>query len=105
MSAKIVTVSQDLIWSPEDVQQLWFFPDGSQYLQYSPHFHAIFTNGFRQSFPLMYSFVVVLEGKLSVKEYWGKTQYRINVKDQVWFDRGSGRKVPQIYRKILRNTT
>lgn len=89
MSAKIVTVSPGLIWAPPEVERLWFFPDGSQYLRYSPHFHMIAKGGFRQNFPLTTCFVVVLEGKLSVKDFYGKTFQKITVEDQVWFKRGT----------------
>lgn len=89
MAAIIVSVSPDLIWEPQNVERLWFFPDGSQYLKYSPHFHMIFSGGFRQNLPLIYSFVVVIEGKLSIKNYCGDTTQKINVRDQIWYYRGS----------------
>lgn len=90
MAAKIVTVSPKpdyLIWYPENINRLWFFPNGSEYLRYSPHFHAIYHGGFRQNLPLVYMFVVVLEGKLSVKDYWGETTHRIEVSDHTWYFR------------------
>jgi hypothetical protein len=96
MAARITSVSPGLIWTPEGIQRLWFFPDGSEYLRYSPHFHMIFEGGFRQNLPLIYSFVVVHEGKLSVKDYWGTTNHKIEVRNQVWCFRG-GIPVPKIY--------
>lgn len=87
MAARIVTVTPDSIWEPEDVERLWFFYNGSQYLRYSPHFHVIYRSGFRQNFPLTHMFVVVMEGKLSVKDYYGGTVERIVVRDQVWYFR------------------
>lgn len=105
MSAQIVTVSPDLIWAPEGVQRLWFFPDGSEHLRYSPHFHMIFESGFRQNLPLQHwaspTFVVVMDGKLSVKNFYGRTLKRILVKDQVWFDRGSGRRAQGVYAMMV----
>lgn len=91
MSAKIVTVSREVpfIWDPGELERLWFFPDGSEYLRYSPHFHAIHRGGFRQNFPLIHMFVVVLAGKLSIKDYSGFTVRKIEVRDQVWFVKGS----------------
>jgi hypothetical protein len=59
MSAQITTITQDLVWAPGDVERLWFFPDGSEHLRYSPHFHIITKSGFRQNFPLTHMFVVV----------------------------------------------
>lgn len=87
MAARVVTVSPDMIWEPPDIQRLWFFPDGSEYLKYSPHFHIIYQSGFRQNMPLCYMFFIVLEGKLSIKDYWGRTTRKIEVWDQVWFTR------------------
>lgn len=101
MAAKITIVSSDLVWRPEPVERLWFFPDGSQYLRYSPHFHAIWSGGFRQNFPLTHMFVVIHEGKLSVKNYTGYTYERIHVRDQVWFVRGTIRKAQGVYAQLL----
>lgn len=98
MAAKIAIVERGVnsftqqpmarVYQPENVERLWFFPDGSEYLRYSPHFHMIYSGGFRTNFPLVYGFVVVLEGKLSIKDYAGFTQRKIDVRDQVWFVRG-----------------
>lgn len=101
MAARVTTVSPDLIWSPEGIERLWFFPEGSEYLKYSPHFHMIFKGGFRQNMPLCYMFIIVLEGKLSLKDYWGKTTSRIEVRDQVWYHRGTKSRAPWAYRKML----
>lgn len=88
MAAEIVTVSLDgHVWFTDDVNRLWFFPDGSQYLKYSAHFHVIYDGGFRQNLPLTHMFVVVQEGKLSVKDYWGRTTHRIEVSDHTWYFR------------------
>jgi hypothetical protein len=100
MSARITTITQDLIWEPPDVERLWFFPDGSEHLRYSPHFHIITKSGFRQNFPLTHMFVVVFDGKLSVKDYYGKTNVRINVRDQVWYFRDSDRRAKHVYASV-----
>jgi hypothetical protein len=104
MAAEITTVSRDLIWSPQDVQRLWFFPDGSRYLRYSSHFHMIFKSGFRQNLPLMHwtnpLFVVVYNGKLSVKNFWGTTIHKIEVIDQVWYYAG-GLRAPKTYALVV----
>lgn len=81
MAAKIVTVSPNLIWEPEELQRLWFFPDGSEYLQYAPHFHAIYPNGFRTNLPLNHMFVIVMEGKFSIKDYYGQT---VRIRVETW---------------------
>lgn len=101
MSAKIVTVSPTLVWTPEEISRLWFFPEGSEFLRYAPHFHAIHHSGFRQNLPLNYMFVVVLEGKLSIKDFSGFTTHKIDVRDQVWFMRGQEDRTPKLYAKIL----
>lgn len=101
MAAKIVTVSPDVIWEPVGVQRLWFFPDGSEYLRYAPHFHLIYDGGFRQNMPLVYMFFVIMEGKLSIKSYWGNTNERIDVRDQVWFYRGTNRLAKRAYAMML----
>jgi hypothetical protein len=105
MAAKIVTVSRHgetpLIWDPGPLERLWFFPDGSEYLRYSAHFHAVHRGGFRQNLPLCHMFVVVLEGKLSVKNYWGTTFSKIEVRDQIWFTRGTERPCPRVYRTMF----
>lgn len=88
MAAKIVTVSPGLVWTPPEPARLWFFPDGSQYLKYAPHFHMIQPGGFRQNLPLSHMFVVILEGKLSIKDYYGRTFQRIVIRDQVWYKPG-----------------
>lgn len=104
MAARVTTVSPDLIWTPEGINRLWFFPEGSQYLKYSPHFHMIFNGGFRQNMPLCYMFIIVLEGKLSVKNYWGQTTERIEVMDEVWYVRGTDRWARRAYAKMLPGT-
>jgi len=101
MAAKILSISRGLILSMPDIERLWFFPDGSEYLKYSPHFHVIHPGGFRQNLPLSYSFVVVLEGKLSVKAFDGFTTHKIEVRDQVWFMRGQENRAPKLYAKIV----
>jgi hypothetical protein len=101
MAARVVTVSPDLIWEPPGIQRLWFFPDGSQYLMYSPHFHIIYESGFRQNMPLCYMFIVVMEGKLSVKDFHGKTTQKIEIRDQVWYYRGSPHRARGEYAKML----
>lgn len=101
MSAKIVTVSENLVWSPPEVERLWFFPFGSEYLRYSPHFHMIERGGFRKNIPLCYSFVIVLWGKLSVKDFRGNTTDKIDVCDQVWFYRGTEQQALEAYTKML----
>lgn len=102
MAATFITVSYSgLIINPQEVQRLWFFPDGSEYLRYSPHFHMIETDGFRQNLPLVYTFVIVLNGYLSVKDYWGETVGRIDVREQVWYERGTYRRVPRVYDQML----
>jgi hypothetical protein len=103
MAARITTVTQELIWSPEDLERLWFFPDGSEYLRYSPHFHAIWPGGFRQNFPMTHMFVIVHEGKVSVKDYYGNTSCRIEVHDQVWCYRGTRRRpAKHVYASVHR---
>lgn len=103
MAATITTVDRGsgVIWEPEGIERCWFFPHGSDYLKYSPHFHLVFTGGFRQNIPLNGVFVVVMDGKISIKDYWGKTFERIDVEDQIWYSRGNKRVAPQIYRKVL----
>lgn len=106
MAAKIIIVSPpEFMWATDEVERLWFFPDGSEYLRYAPHFHLIYSNGFRQNLPLVYGFVVVLEGKLSVKDFYGNTFKKIDVRDQVWFVRGTQGTARQIYRSIIHNIT
>lgn len=100
MSAKIVTVSPSLIWHPNELQRLWFFPKGSRFLRY-PHYHAIFPGGFRQNLPLWPMFVVILDGKLSIKNFDGKTVRRIDVRDQVWYHRGTNQTAQMIYVQML----
>lgn len=97
MSAKIITVDAHGVQFPMEPERLWFFPDASDHLRYSPHYHVIMPGGFRQNLPLVYGFVVVLEGKLSVKDYWGQTINRIDVRDQVWFLRGQSQRTPNLY--------
>lgn len=101
MAARIITVSSDLIWDPGEVERLWFLPHGSEFLKYSPHFHLVFPGGFRQNIPLTTAFVIVMEGKVSIKDYWQNTFERIDVKDQVWYSRSTKRRAPQTYRKVL----
>lgn len=106
MAAEIVTVSLDgFVWAPDDVNRLWFFPDGSDYLKYAPHFHVIYQGGFRQNLPLNRMFVVVQEGKLSVKDYWGRTTHRIEVCDHTWYFRDTNcqRRARWIYAQMVRN--
>lgn len=100
MAASVVTVSPDLIWAPERVTRLWFFPDGSEYLG-APHFHLIYDSGFRQNMPLRYMFFIVMDGKLSIKSYYGNTAIRIDVHQQVWYYRGTRRRAPKAYAMIL----
>lgn len=102
MSATLQTVNYSgRALSPNEVERLWFFPYASEYLRYSPHFHMIHASGFRQNLPLLYMFVIVLEGKLSVKDHWGNTLQKLEVRDQVWFERGTQRRVPKIYDMML----
>jgi hypothetical protein len=101
VAAEILTITPDLVWSPPDVQRLWFFPHGSQYLRYSPHFHMIARGGFRQNFPLNHMFILVLGGKLSVKDHHGFTVQRIDVRDQVWYVRGTQTKTPKLYASTI----
>lgn len=100
MAAKIITVTPDLIW-PVEPRRLWFFPDGSEFLRYSPHFHMIMPGGFRQNLPLTRMFIVVMEGKLSVKNSLGETYTKIEVRDQIWFVRGSEVRAEQTYAQIV----
>lgn len=88
MAAEVMTVSSGLVLGPDPVERLWFFPDGSEYLRYAPHFHTIQRGGFRTNFPLSHGFFIVLEGKLSVKNFYGGTVAKIEVRDQVWYLRG-----------------
>ena len=90
-----------MIWEPPDIQRLWFFPNGSEHLKYSSHFHIIYESGFRQNMPLCYMFFVVLEGKFSVKDYYGRTTEKIHVKDQVWHTR-TGRRATEMYNLMFR---
>lgn len=101
MAAQIVTVTPQMIWTPERLERLWFFPNGSEYLRYAPHFHAVYPSGFRTNLPLNYMFVVVLEGKLSVKNFYGETTCRIEIRDQVWYTRGTNHKNPRFYAMTL----
>jgi hypothetical protein len=100
VAAKIVAVTPDLIW-PVEPLRLWFFPDASEWLRYSPHFHIIMPSGFRQNLPLTRMFVAVMEGKLSIKNYLGETYQRIEVRDQIWFVRGSDVRAQQAYAQIV----
>jgi hypothetical protein len=99
MAAKVVTVTPGLVWEIPEVERLWFFPEGSEYLRYSPHFHVITRGGFRQNFPLTHMFVVVIDGKLSVKNFYGGTMQRITVSDHVWYVRGTDcqRRAKRVY--------
>lgn len=105
MSAQIVIVDRRRIWSPGSVQRLWFFPEGSQYLRYAPHFHFILEDGFRQNLPLSLllssMFVIVLEGKLSIKDFLGNTTHKVEVRDQVWYMRGGENRCPNLYVKTV----
>lgn len=94
MAAKIAVVTPEVpfVWEPEGIQRLWFFPEGSEYLRYSPHFHAIYDSGFRSNLPLTHMFVAVIDGKLSIKNYEGYTTARITVSDHVWYVRGTNRR-------------
>jgi hypothetical protein len=103
MSATIATVTMGLPNLPvmsEEVQRLWFFPNGSEHLR-RPHFHAIYESGFRQNLPLSVMFTLVYNGKLSVKDYWGKTNQRIEVINQIWYVRGAQRRAQGAYALIL----
>lgn len=106
MAAQIVIVERGRVLGMTAVERLWFFPDGSEYLRYSPHFHVIHIGGLRTNFPLCYGFVVVLDGKLSVKDYLGKTITKIEVRDQVWYhrvsvSRGSPTPAKGVYAELL----
>lgn len=105
MAAKIAVVTPEVpfIWEPEGVERLWFFPEGSEYLRYSPHFHVIYDGGFRSNFPLTHMFVAVIDGKLSIKNYEGYTTERITVSDHVWYVRGTScqRRAQGAYALIL----
>lgn len=96
MAARIVSVSPGLIW-PVEAHYLAFFPNGSEYLRYSPHWHVVHLSGMRQNLPLVYGFVVVLEGKFDIKNFSGTTGYRIHVRDQVWRLRETQKSVPELY--------
>lgn len=104
MSAKIVTVSPGHLLIPEEPQRLWFFPDGSALLRYAPHFHMIMGSGLRQNLPLSHMFVVVLEGKVSIKNFYGRTIERIDVRDQVWFYRGRSKAAQDVYAQLFGRT-
>lgn len=101
MAAKIISVDQDLIWKPEDIERLWFFPNGSEHLKYSAHFHLWYKSGFRQNLPLCHTFIVVLEGKLSVKNYYGGTEHRIDVWNQIWRFRGTDMLALYVYAQMV----
>lgn len=97
MAARIVSVSPDLIW-PIEVRYLAFFPNASEYLRYSAHWHVQHTSGMRQNLPLDYGFIVVLEGKFDIKKYNGRTVHRIHVaSDQIWRLRETQQPVPKLY--------
>jgi hypothetical protein len=102
MAAQITIVEGGRILGMNGVERLWFFPDASEHLRYSPHFHMIYRGGFRTNFPLTHGFVVVHEGKLSVKSFFGETRTKIHVQDQVWFLRGTSQRAPWEYAKMLR---
>jgi hypothetical protein len=101
MAATITTVSPELIWTPERISRLWFFPEASEWLRYAPHFHVIYPSGFRTNLPLTHSFIVVLEGKLSIKNYYGQTTQKIVVRDQVWYYPGVWNRAQGEYAKML----
>lgn len=102
MAARVAVVEGGRVYQTTSVERLWFFPNCSEYLRYSPHFHVIARGGFRQNLPLSHMFVVVFEGKLSIKNYWGETQRKIHVQDQVWFYRGTSQRAQGDYAKLLR---
>lgn len=102
MAAQITIVEGGRILGMNSVERLWFFPDGSEYLRYSPHFHTIYRGGFRTNFPLTHGFVVVLEGKLSVKDFFGETIKRVEVRDQIWYSSGTSQPLPGVYAELLR---
>lgn len=102
MAAQIVMVEQGRVLGMNAVERLWFFPDGSEYLRYSPHWHMIYQGGFRTNFPLTHGFVVVLDGKLSVKDFLGGTIQKINVCNQVWHFRTGGALAKGVYASLLR---
>jgi hypothetical protein len=95
MAAKIVVISKKFVWEPIDVERLWFLPNGSEFLRYSPHWHLWFKGGFRQNVPMTYygnaMFVVVMEGRFSIKNYYGGTVHKIEVEDHTWYDRSIAR--------------
>lgn len=101
MAAELVTVSPGLVWAPPEVERLWFFPDGSEYLRYAPHFHLIHKGGFRMNLPLTRMFVVVINGKLSIKDYYGETEEKIEVREHVWFTRGTQSRAQGVYALTL----
>lgn len=100
MAATIVTVDPEMVWMPEGIQRLWFFPEGSEHLR-APHFHVIYSGGFRTNLPLTHMFVVVMEGKLSIKNYYGETKVRITVHDQIWWIRGKHTQAQACYAMML----
>jgi hypothetical protein len=107
MAANIVIVEGGRVYEQTQVERLWFFPDCSEYLRYSPHFHMVYSGGFRTNFPLTHGFVIVMTGKLSIKDFNGYTTRKIVVRDQVWYNRleiarGTPRPAPHEYAKMLR---
>lgn len=101
MAANILTATSSFVWVPMTLSRLWFFPDGSEYLHYSSHFHLIYPSGFRQNLPLCDMFVIVLSGKLSIKDYYGETTHKVSVCDQVWYMRGTLNRCPKLYAKAI----
>lgn len=101
MAARIAIVERGRVHQTTSVERLWFFPDGSEFLRYSPHFHMVYPGGFRTNFPLSHGFVIVFEGKLSVKNYFGETIKRIQVQDQVWYSSGTSYPLPEFYAYML----
>lgn len=105
MAAKIVTISPSLIRISSAPKRLLFFPDGSRYLDYSlPHFQMSQENGFQQNLLLSNTFVVVLEGKFAVMNYWGDTTQTIHVRDQVWFISGTEYRAPYLYSQMVKKS-
>lgn len=90
-----------MLWEPMEVERLWFFPHRSEYLRYSPHWHMIFKGGFRQNLPLSDQFVVVKNGKFSIKDYHGHTLFKMLVVNHVWYIRQQYERRPYLYQRLL----
>jgi hypothetical protein len=101
MAAEFDVISPGNIWTPEPVQRLWFFPEGSIHLRYSAHWHLWWEGGIRQNIPLLWwgnpTFVVVKQGKFSLKDYFGSTLLKVDVRDQIWHDRTNLNRISRTY--------